>query len=425
MIVLVGASLLGCATPNKSFWSEMHDGQGKVVTPYEHDPATFSKRLRVIEFDEQGDFWNPKQVRAARDMIDSCARPLVITYIHGWQNNGKPTNADLQSFNEFLVKLEKEGISKRMQVCGVFIAWRGEGVEPFFPKINIPRYLTFWSRKSATERVAGIPLSRTLTLLCEDAHRNNGKVILIGHSFGARVLERTFGQWLAVEGSRNKEFQSLADLVVLINPASESLYAYQLKLALKNRPPEYRPVIVSITSQSDSATKDRWAQSAFARLLVKGGNEFRPYYRGPERTREGQYSYVEATAGHDKRQFTHWLKEVPLQGPLKPRNMLSSNISRAKQDYFFIRAQDESHKTYCLEPIPPDKGPGDVWQTPVGGYWVFQVPDDILHEHGGKPETGGIFNPQMVDLLGAVMKISNPNNSTTPPTLTLAPVENR
>jgi ADP-ribose pyrophosphatase len=273
------ALLSGCASPNVSYWSESKDGRGKALVPSEVDPAFFP-RLRVVEFDEQGDFWNPAQVRLAQDMIDGCRRPLLITYVHGWLNNGKPTNDDLRNFNAFLKRLSETAIGQKMQVCGVFVAWRGEGVRPEWKWLKIPYYGTFYSRKSATERVANVPLSRTLTVLSEEAHRKTGgKAILIGHSFGGRILERSFGQWLAVEGSRNSSVESIADLVLLINPANESLYAAKIKQALRRRPQDARPVIVSLTSVSDSATKGAWKHSADLRKAVKGSDEFRNYYR--------------------------------------------------------------------------------------------------------------------------------------------------
>jgi len=414
------ALLSGCASPNVSYWSESKDGRGKALVPSEVDPAFFP-RLRVVEFDEQGDFWNPAQVRLAQDMIDGCRRPLLITYVHGWLNNGKPTNDDLRNFNAFLKRLSETAIGQKMQVCGVFVAWRGEGVRPEWKWLKIPYYGTFYSRKSATERVANVPLSRTLTVLSEEAHRKTGgKAILIGHSFGGRILERSFGQWLAVEGSRNSSVESIADLVLLINPANESLYAAKIKQALRRRPQDARPVIVSLTSVSDSATKGAWKHSADLRKAVKGSDEFRNYYRAGKI--ENQYTFVDRTAGHDKRQFTHWLKEVPVTESYVRGSYLNWNISRARQEYFLIRAKDGTKKAYKLDPIPADGGPGD-YQTPIGGYWVIQVPDDILHEHGGDPKTGGIFNAQMTQLIGAVAKVSKASEVGRPPTVSLAPIE--
>lgn len=421
-LILISALLAGCAAPNVSYWSEGKDGRGKVLIPNDQDPK-FEPRLRVVEFDEQGDFWNANQVRSAQDMIDDCKRPLLVTYIHGWLNNGKPTNHDLENFNVFLKKLNDTAIGRKMQVCGLFIAWRGEGVRPEWKWLKVPYYGTFYSRKSATERVANIPLSRTLTVLSEEAHRKlGGKAIIIGHSFGGRILERTFGQWLAVEGSRNSNVESIADLVLLINPANESLYACEIKQALRGRPREARPVIVSLTSESDSATKGAWKRSADLRKAVKGSNEFRNYYRNGKT--ENQYTFVDKTAGHDVRQFTHWLKEVPITETYVRDNFLGWNISKAKREYFLIKAKDGTKKAYKLEPIPENGGPGD-YQTPFGGYWVIQVPDDILHEHGGDPKTGGIFNAQMTDLIGAIAKVSKASEAGPPPSLSLAPIEKK
>ena len=52
-------------------------------------------RLGFIEFDEQGDFWDRDQLRKTVQAIRYTGRPiLLVTYIHGWQNNSNPTDAD-------------------------------------------------------------------------------------------------------------------------------------------------------------------------------------------------------------------------------------------------------------------------------------------------------------------------------------------
>ncbi len=56
-------------------------------------------------------------------------------------------------------------------------------------------------------------------------------------------------------------------------------------------------------------------------------------------------------------------------------------------------------------------------------YWVIQVPDDIMREHGGDPKTDGIFNARMTQLIGALAKVSKASEVGRPPTLSLAPIE--
>jgi hypothetical protein len=43
-------------------------------------------KAAFIEFGEQGSYQDPTQLKKALDLIQNT-KPLVITYVHGWQNN--------------------------------------------------------------------------------------------------------------------------------------------------------------------------------------------------------------------------------------------------------------------------------------------------------------------------------------------------
>ena len=42
--------------------------------------------MAFIEFGEQGSYQDPTQLQNALDLIRVTEKPLVITYVHGWQN---------------------------------------------------------------------------------------------------------------------------------------------------------------------------------------------------------------------------------------------------------------------------------------------------------------------------------------------------
>src|SRR6266404_9701438 len=44
-------------------------------------------KIAFIEFGEQGSYQDPTQLKNALDLIQYTDKPLVITYVHGWQNN--------------------------------------------------------------------------------------------------------------------------------------------------------------------------------------------------------------------------------------------------------------------------------------------------------------------------------------------------
>src|SRR5207248_1620280 len=44
-------------------------------------------KLAFIEFGEQGSYQDTTQLTNAVELVEKTDRPLVITYVHGWQNN--------------------------------------------------------------------------------------------------------------------------------------------------------------------------------------------------------------------------------------------------------------------------------------------------------------------------------------------------
>ena len=97
-------------------------------------------RLGFIEFDEEGDFWDRDQLHKTVDAIRYTGRPvLLVTYIHGWQNNSNPTDAaDVEQFRGLLARLTVDPTvqSSALQVFGVYLGWRGRVVHQVNPVID-------------------------------------------------------------------------------------------------------------------------------------------------------------------------------------------------------------------------------------------------------------------------------------------------
>src|SRR5213080_2184233 len=106
-------------------------------------PTDGRYKMAFIEFGDQGSPLDNYQRKAALEMIHETKRPLLFVYIHGWQNNA--TSEDVCRFEHFLdsVSRSPEFAGQKVDVRGVYIAWRGKG-------LTVPglRYLTFWSRKA-------------------------------------------------------------------------------------------------------------------------------------------------------------------------------------------------------------------------------------------------------------------------------------
>ena len=63
--------------------------------------------LAFVEFDEKGDYWDRAQLGYAYRQVKNLSRnsskpPLLLIYIHGWQNNASDKTHDVANFRGLL-----------------------------------------------------------------------------------------------------------------------------------------------------------------------------------------------------------------------------------------------------------------------------------------------------------------------------------
>ena len=379
--------LNACATAHRSYYDD-----NPSIFPAEHGKA----RLAVIEFDERGDLWDASQVARADGMISKGVRPILITYVHGWRHDARPTDGDLRSFQNFINQISQ---ASNRTVCGVFIGWRGasvqeEGISGLFGKPST--LLSFWGRKRITDQMAGVPFNNTVWRLAESTRKRNGNSILIGHSFGARIVEHALGP-AAVAQMHNGQPMPY-NLTFLINPASESLYARQLKLALRNWPKSSQPAIIALAAENDSATNRAWPLA----LLRSDGIRNRDYVLESIHDEESQKTYVRQTVGNDQRQWTHEVIEGSKIKIDPLANVTADNVSRTS-GAFQIRLRDDKpeHVTICT--VKPLASVEAKHQIESNAYWVIPLKKNILSGHGGVSSENGIFCKSMGDLMAGII----------------------
>jgi hypothetical protein len=163
-------------------------------------------RVGFIVFDEQGAFWDRDQLRKTVQAIRYTGRPiLLVTYIHGWQNNSNPTDADdVRQFRGLLARLTADQTvqASGLQVFG--FTWVGRVVHKVNPMVDavtwIGKEASFYSRKNAATRISSsTPITEAIFTLIRTARRDTpgiSRCIVIGHSFGALVLEKALAQAL-------------------------------------------------------------------------------------------------------------------------------------------------------------------------------------------------------------------------------------
>lgn len=414
---VLGFSLLISCTSVSPHWLRK-DKDGNYV-PKGEPPA---KNLRVVEFNELGDLWSRQQRDEAIRHIKATEKPpLVVTFVHGWRHSASAKDENLLGFKEFMNALQAANISNR-EVVGIYIGWRGASAVEF-GVLNPLVYPSIYGRTDATDRLAGVPLGETFWRIKEAAAARGGTSILLGHSLGGRTIERCVGQYIVAANYRSAKAGKVervladgvpADLIVLINPASETLYAHQIKRALEgwgNRP----PAIISVTADSDGATNGIWNKSKYILPSVWQQALFAevqdPLDRKPHGFRETNASYLTRTAGHDDRIIDADVRAMDEDSKAfnsdGVKDVIGDNIEKGKKrEWFWIASKDQPARRFYLEKHEArDDEEHKKWvYGRANGYWVLSVKSDILQGHTGGKD--GIFNTPMTHLLSGLFSRS-------------------
>jgi hypothetical protein len=281
-----------------------------------------SYKLAFIEFGEQGSYLDTSQLEAAVNLVRYAQKPLVITYVHGWHNDSG--SDDVGRFAQFLSEIAATPLirSQGIRVIGVYLGWRGE-----LTKIPIVNELTFYSRKTAAERLASnFDCFDAISSVAEAARghhrRANRYTVLIGHSFGGLVVERAVAHAIdaKMHGRGAKGSELPADLTLVLNPASDSILSRQIISALYQKKTENaRPLFVSVTSKADDATGKIFPIATSLSSVSKGF----PQVSDPGSNKmESERKFYTSTPGHNEALINHEAQIV--NRPFNPRPGLSA-----------------------------------------------------------------------------------------------------
>ena len=390
----------------------------------------------VIEFDEDGKALDPAQLQKVLKLIEfekgraPGGKVITLLYVHGWKNNADEVAPgekakDVEKFKSAMTELgyrsREAAPDSPVPVIGVYMGWRGKSMMG-------PDWFTFvsyWPRRNTANRVGGGPnfaesVNAVIDTSNGTAAADLSRVILVGHSFGARVLEH------AVETDKIKLYEEppkaegrvnpRVDLVLYVNSANDARLSMRRidllqKSGLTVRRSDFDPnacqldpkqpacgeypLLVAITSRGDSATK---------RLLPVANslNQDKGVKDPPVPSTDHEYldeipsvgKFKKVAAAHFPFLQSHVVDEVSCPATGQPV------CAAGDQKCFAFRGRGDCPACYkaSLRPSRTVEGkPAPVTAFNQTPYWIMDIDPRIVKDHGD------IWNLNFVEMLGALI----------------------
>jgi hypothetical protein len=424
-------------------------------------PADGRYKFAFIEFGDQGSALDTSQRSAALEVIHQAPRPLLFVYIHGWQNNAN--SGDVCRFEHFIDSVSKfpEITGRKINVIGVYIAWRGQDIT-----LPVAKFLTFWSRKSAGTTIAAqngcLATISELALAARAPEKTFHHCVLLGHSFGGLVLENTISHSILDASSTGARNTSPWDMAVAFNPADSSvgsrqlmseldyLYKYDpVRHAYVGRSPgadkgsvlgENRPFLVILQSENDMATGQFFPiGTALFNVVNLRAHWDRVPVPGSNGTKVSESEFYTHTPGNNKYLVNYHIVPLgettpPLGLRTKENRAFEVNLKENHPDYTFDTSEhnDGHEERFCHDAnynpneIRPSSGK-ELWQRWQFVYtgknervpcWIVRVPKEIIWGHGG------LWSDNSVAMFAALFRIHFPltaEGTIAPPPVRLLP----
>ncbi len=197
--------------------------------------------------------------------------------MHGWKHSAEFDDIDVRNFRDVVLRAFADQHPERYTL-GMYIGWRGQSVS--LPGLDS---VTFYDRKFTAEHVARGSFREVISRLralqnraSPGPQKQRVHVTLAGHSFGGLILFNAIAESLMdslVRASATEPARPIVDLVVLLNPAFEASRFEPLFQVAKHKSTahtgEELPILVSITSSTDNATRLAFPVRPHRQLAVR------------------------------------------------------------------------------------------------------------------------------------------------------------
>lgn len=224
--------------------------------------------IAYVELTDQGWFHDRNELTdALRLLKPQGEKDLdIVVFVHGWKHSARFDDSDVRHFRDTVMPKLSRGRS-----VGIYVGWRGAALAA-----PLLEYATFYDRKSTADHVARGAVRELFAQL--QAVRNDSttgrkvRLTLIGHSFGGLIIFNAVAESLlnslvlanhAATGLPRLA-KLVADVILLLNPAFEASRFEPVFQVAKDQltgdgqrsySADQRPLLVSITSEADLATK--------------------------------------------------------------------------------------------------------------------------------------------------------------------------
>ncbi|MEK6200699.1 MAG: hypothetical protein N2B60_10810 [Psychrobacter sp.] len=308
-------------------WSVLKKGEDKIGEG-KIDETSFS--VFYLEYDEKGErFEGNRQLDIIKRAIDTSDKPIYLNvYVNSWHNNAntkKPLKITPEAKYFPYILARRHFQNPDMNVIGVYIGWQGEKYKYFPTKWVTPKSVSDIADKIGDKGNVRLDIISMVNRVQTNPH--SGHSLIIGKSFGARLLSRAFMKDLIQMESIEDWPLGERSLLVNLNPA---IGANAFDKVFKNMPGKganvQRPVWLNMTSENDKATN--WVYSS-ARLIGQNLSD-EPVEPGMDKTHKA--------IGHYMPYLSHWVT-------VNKKNVLYGNkkCSPTRQKWFEIPLRDPNH----------------------------------------------------------------------------------
>ncbi len=400
--------------------------------------------LAFVEYQSSGRRYDERQIESAVALVqkaiedDPNHQPIIVGFVHGWKHNADPGNgsygqisrwppedtniqglehvlnfmyrcyyADPATKDPCLVNRGTTlGATRGHVVIGIFFGWYAANISPFWP---VAQQMTVYTRGNEADKVAKEgDLSTDLKHLSDIAHpspksANEPMLVLVGHSFGARLLEQAVQGPLQdritqqIKAGPQGSVPNFADLVLYVNSAAPAedgigmlqfLAQHEVTFRTRKGVPTNEPLLAAITTPADAATGIIFTIAMSLGSLSHSGIEridcFDPVTPRQFVAEEDRQKLYRNTLGHLQEFQSHSLTELP------NKNQQTCSGSAAGQFLYWVPG-------HCFEVSSATPMPQQSVRWNGTPYWVISTDESIIPDHST------IFTNRLLRFVGHVL----------------------